>query len=111
MGRLKISWEKMTQKDTPLVSREYVERAITMLYWLGLFVAAIGIISGIIASIVVGSFMMFVSCTLFGLGVWLGLFVTCCFLTLGVLKVRQLEKANAKNKEHVEVKMPELVEA
>jgi len=87
-------WDKITQIDTPLVSKEYVEKTVHLLYWLGLVIAAAGFVAGVIAWIVDGQFVHFVIVTSGGLGVWLGLIVICCFLTLGVLKVTEFEKRN-----------------
>jgi len=99
LKRFKKFWEQMTQTDTPLVSKAYVEKTIHLLYWLGLFVAIAGFIAGIISGIVVFSFVVFFTVTLYGLGIWLALIVVCCFLTLGVLKVNALEKGTKQKQE------------
>jgi len=96
--RFKKFWEQLTQTYTPLVSKGYVEKTVHLLYWLGLLVAAVGFISGIIAWIVVGAntagFVTFLMVTLSGIGVWVALLIICCFLTLGILKLTELEKRN-----------------
>jgi uncharacterized membrane protein YkgB len=92
--RFQKLWEQLTQTYTPLVSKGYVEKTVHLLYWLGLLMAAVGFVSGIIAWIVDGQFVHFVIVTFTGLGAWVVLIIICCFLTLGVLKLTELETKN-----------------
>ena len=99
--RFKRFWHQMTQIDTPLVSKQYVEKTVYLLYWLGLFVAIGGFIAGIIAGAIAYRFSVFMIVALSGFGIWLALIVVCCFLTLGVLKITAIEKENKKMPEEI----------
>ena len=97
----------MTKVDTPLVSKQYVEKTVHLLYWLGLGIAITGFFGGIIAWISEGQFVDFVMVFLSGLGIWLALIVVCCFMTLGILKVGALESGNKPKKSEEKPALPE----
>lgn len=98
MNRFGKFWTKLTKPNTPLISKDYVEMIIYLLYWLGFIVAVLGFILGIALGIAGKSFIIFLTVTIYGLGAWLAIIIAYTFMTLGLLKLSELEKSNRMKK-------------